>query len=134
MADLSITPADVVPGTQSRRSTLIAAVAISAGQAVYINASNQLALADCSADTTAGAVGIAVNSCAPGQPCTFHAEGDLEVGSVITAGTIYVLSATAGGIAPATDLASTNLVTILGVGIDATSIQVGIQATGIEVA
>jgi hypothetical protein len=47
----------------------------------------------------------------------------LTFNAVLTAGTIYVQSATAGGIAPAADLASGHHVTILGVATSTTNLE-----------
>jgi hypothetical protein len=55
------------------------------------------------------------------------------MGSIITAGTIYVLSSAAGGIAPAADLGASDYVTILGVGKTATVLSVHIHASGNQV-
>jgi hypothetical protein len=134
MADISVTASSVVPGATARRQTKTASVAITAGQVVYVNSSDQLALADNDASaTTAAAVGIALNSCAANQPCSYATSGAVTFNAVLTAGTIYVLSATAGGIAPAADLASDDYVTILGVASSTTSLTVNIFASGHQV-
>lgn len=134
MTDLTVTASAVVPTSTSKTQTKIAAVAITAGQVVYVNSSNQLALADNDASALTPAVaGIAINSCSAGQPCSYTTEGDLTMGSIITAGTIYVLSSAAGGIAPAADLGSSDYVTILGVGKTATVLSVHIHASGNQV-
>ena len=71
MADLSFTSADVrdaTPVNQSFKINLIAAVAITAGQAVYLNSSGKAALADASAAGTATCIGIALETVSIGQP------------------------------------------------------------------
>lgn len=134
MADISVTASSVVPTATTKRQTKVAAAAITAGQVVYVNTSDQLALADNDASaTTAAAVGIALNSCAADQPCSYATSGAVTFNAVLTAGTIYVLSSTAGGIAPAADLASGDYVTILGVASSTTSLTVNINASGHQV-
>jgi hypothetical protein len=134
MVDIAITAANVAPTASTQRLTKIAAAAITAGQAVYVNASDRLALADADLSATAAAaVGIALNNAAANQPCSYAVGGDVTINAVATVGTIYVLSGTAGGVAPAADLASGDFVTVLGVGKTTTSIQLAVNATGIEI-
>lgn len=134
MTDISVTASSVVPGAGAKRQTKTASVAITAGQVVYVNSSDQLALADNDASTTtASAVGIALNSCAANQPCSYATSGPVTFNAVLTSGTIYVLSATAGGIAPAADLDAEDYVTILGVASSTTSLTVNIFASGHQV-
>src|SRR5690348_11017500 len=104
MTDVSVTAASVAyTGTSVK--TKKAGVAITAGQAVYYDATTgTLKLADANASAaTASAVGVALNSCASGQWCTYLEEGLYTVGGTTAVGTIYCVSATAGGIAPIAD-------------------------------
>jgi len=134
MVDIVVTASAVKPTASTKTQTKRASVAITAGQAVYVTAADVLALADNDASAlTQAAVGIALNSCAADQPCSYATEGDLTMGSIITAGTIYVLSSTAGGIAPAADLGAADYVTILGVGKNATTLSVKINVSGNQV-
>jgi hypothetical protein len=134
MADISVTAASVVPTSTTKRQTKNAAAAITAGQVVYVNSSDLVALADNDASvTTAAAVGIALNSCAAGQPCSYATSGDVTFNAVLTAGAVYVLSSTAGGIAPVADLASDDYVTILGVASTTTNLTININASGHQV-
>lgn len=115
MADLSITAANVQPGT----GTVILGTAgetITAGQAVYLKASDGrlwLAQADGTA-AEADVVGIALNGGAAGQPVHYAADGTLTIGATTVKTTAYVLSAAAGGICPQADLVSTNKIVYLG--------------------
>lgn len=133
MADLTITASQVVPGTGAQFTDLVAAVAITAGQAVYKNTSNQAALADNDASsTTARAIGIATNGAAASQYVRVQYAGELTLGAgaAPTNGVVYVLSSTAGGIAPAADLASGDYTTILGVGIGSNKIKMNVFPSG----
>lgn len=113
MADLVITPANVIKGSVTAYPNLtatgIAGETITAGQAVYINASdsNKIYKADANASSSsAAAVGIALHAALAGQPVQYMTSGALTFGAILTVGQYYVVSATAGGIAPTADLAS----------------------------
>lgn len=126
MADLTIVPGDV---QNTDTATLVdgdAAVDVLAGQVVYKNSNGKYGLAEADGATPLFKVlGIAVNSAKADQPlevCT----GDIAFvtgAADVAIGEIYVLSATAGGIAPAsTDLVPGMNIQVLGVGISATEI------------
>lgn len=120
MADLTITVSQVLgDASQQHQKTKIAGVAITAGQAVYYDdAAGNLKLADANALASSKAVGIALHAAAAGQPCTYQYDGDvtLGAGAAPVVGTIYCVSAGAGGICPWADLVATDRVTILGIG------------------
>ena len=131
MADLTITAANVVPQAGSTIKSATAGVAIAAGQPIYINTTtNQAELADANALASAEVAGIAVNSAAAGQPVSYVSNGPVALGSVLTTGAVYVLSSTAGGLAPVADLSSTEYTSILGVASSATVLAVKINNTG----
>jgi hypothetical protein len=92
--------------------------------------------ADALTQAAADVIGIALTSAATSQPTSAQAGGSIALEAVagITVGEIYVLSDTVDGkIAPAADLVSTNWVTVLGVGISATEIKLGILVSGVQV-
>ena len=127
MSALTITAASVAQGSNANTSTGIAAVAITAGQVLYLNSSNQLALADADLSSAAAAVvGVALHGAASGQPITYQAGGDITIGATVTAGAIYVLGATAGAINPASDLTTNWRTSIIGVAISASVIRLKI--------
>ena len=106
--DLSITAASVVPGARAVKVQGTAGATLTAGQLVYLDATAgtfKLADADASA-TTAVVVGLTANGAASGQPVTIITEDDdLTVGATLSmSAPVYVLSATAGGIAPVADV------------------------------
>lgn len=106
-ADVSVTAANVVPGSRARIVTGIAGATITAGQTLYLDSSTSTyKLADANASAaTAAVVGIAVSGAASGQYVSVNVEDDdFTPGFTLTTGTVYVLSATAGGIAPVGDL------------------------------
>lgn len=124
MADISITAANVVPGTSATQVQGTAGATITAGQAVYYDSASSLTWKLAQADGTAlesgsgTQYGIALCGASSGQPFvvdTVDTNG-ITIGGTTVVGTIYCVSATAGGICPWADLASTNYVTVLGVG------------------
>lgn len=120
MTDISVTAANVVASNAAVRKRGIAGATITAGQTLYADsaASYVLKLADNDASAaTAVIVGIALNGAAAGQPVEYVVEDpDFTPGATVAAGTIYVASSTAGGIAPAADLGQGDYCTVLFVG------------------
>lgn len=110
MADLTITPANVIAQAGANASEGTAGVAITAGQMLYKNASDgKMYLADANLSLAAAtALGVALHAAAVGQPIRYAISGDVAFGAILTVGAIYVLSATdsSGAIAPVADLAS----------------------------
>lgn len=140
MADVSVTATSVAPitGSGAGVDTVIehgiAAETITAGQSLYLNTSNQWAKADANLSAAAAAAkGIALNGAAQNQPIAVATSGTLTCGFTATVGTIYVVSATAGGIAPAADLASGWYTTIIGVGLTAGTISLPFHRSGVAV-
>ena len=135
MTDLVITPADVQRGAGAITKQVSALSAVTAGQVVYKDSttSNRApADADGAADMRV-VEGIALGGAAADQPFIVQTDGDIELGSIITVGEIYVLSDTAGGIMPAADLEAGDYVSIIGVGISNTTIRLGILNSGVAV-
>lgn len=129
MAALTVTVAEVLGDYTGDIYTGIAGATITAGQSVYLDSTTstvKLADADASA-AAAAAIGIALHAALAGQPIRVQRTGDVTIGATaaMTVGTIYVVAATAGGIAPAADAeaASTWYVTPLGVAITAAKLR-----------
>lgn len=134
MADLSITAASVVRGSNALVENGIAGATITQGKTVYKEAaSGQYKLADSdSATAEANAVyGIALNSASSGQPLTVQTGGDITIGATLTVGADYFLSETAGGIQPGADVATAEKMVALGYAISATVLRLRIQNLGI---
>lgn len=96
---------------------------ITAGMSVYFNSSTSLWMKADANDTavksgSGTSYGIAACGSSNGQALSIITadSGGLTIGGTTTAGTVYVVSATAGGICPWADLTSTQYVTILGIG------------------
>jgi hypothetical protein len=136
MADVSITAANVVAGANAVIQHGIAGATVTAGQPLYRDSSDgRLKLADCDASaTTAACVGLALHGASNGQPLAFTADDDdFTVGGTVAVG-IYVLSGTAGGIAPVADLAAADYVVFIGAAKSTSKMKVKIVNAGAVVA
>lgn len=132
MTDLVITAANVVAGSNATRDTGTAGETITAGKAVFLNvATNRWMLSDNNGTGTRTVKGIALNGASANQPVAVLKDGDITIGAILTAGTDYWLSATAGGICPRADL-DVGMDTIqIGVAKSATVLAVNIQDPGV---
>lgn len=132
MADLVITPANVLEGTAARKQTKTAGAQITQGDSVFIDSSDQMQAAQKDVDAaSAAAVGIALNSAEAGQPVTFQSGGDIDVGATLVVGETYVVGAAAGGIAPIVDVVGTEFSTILGIATAAGVLKMGVLQSGV---
>lgn len=137
MADLSITAANVA-GTAGEwtQEQVTAGATITAGQAVYLDssASNVAKLAQSDGTAAEATVrGIAMCGGASGQPIIIAKSGDIDLGATLTVGETYVLSETAGGIAPIGDLTTGDYVSHIGVATAADNLKISIVNSGVEV-
>ena len=136
MADLSITATNVAPSSGSVTIDVTSGTTITAGKACYVLDSDGKAyLADTNSGTAAARAlrGIALNGASAGQPVRLQTAGQITIGATVGVGTVYVLSATAGGIAPVTDLASGHYTSIVGVGLTSAVIGLNIYNSGVAV-
>jgi len=127
MADLAITAANVKASANSTTNSGIAGEAITAGQPVYSDASDEkkLKLADSNDLDLTNVIGIALNDAAADQPVNYvRKDPSLTIGATVAIGEVYVLSSTAGGVAPVADLSAGQEAVIMGVGISTTQIAV----------
>lgn len=135
MADISVTAGNVAEYANGQTAWGTAGETITAGQTLYLNSTTgKLMKAD--ADTAAESVckGIALNGGSLNQPIKYIYGGEYTAGGTVAVGTVYVVSATAGGIAPLADLTSGDYVSILGVASTAARIKLNIFNSGIAVA
>ena len=135
MADISITAANVVKGSNAVVEPGTAGATITAGQVVYKDASDgKYKLADADSATAAAKAprGIALNGASNNQPLSILRSGDITIGATLTAGTAYYLSpTTAGGICPLADVASGDDVVLLGLAESTSVLAVDIQISGV---
>ena len=133
MAVLSITATSVVQGSNAVTEAGLAGAAITAGQVVYRDdTSRKFLLADSVSATAATRrpLGIALNGAALNQPVVVQKAGDVTIGAALTAGVVYYLSGTAGGICPAADLASGDYPCVIGMAKTTAVLTIDIQTTG----
>ena len=130
MADLTITAASVVPGTDASVKGGRAGEAIAAGKVVYLDSATKtwkLADNDAVLAESHKAVGIALNGASLNQPIDVQISGSITIGATLVAGTDYYLSATPGGICPRSDLGAGKAVCLIGLAASTTVLNVGIE-------
>lgn len=124
MADISVTAGNVLAGSNAKTKKGTAGATVTAGQPVYEDSSDNFSLKPADANASAAAakaVGIALHGASDGQPLEYvYEDDDFTPGATLSLSVaadsgVYVLSGTAGGIAPVGDLASTMYPVILGV-------------------
>jgi hypothetical protein len=117
MADITITPANVIAAAGASLASGIAGATITAGKIVHASPANGRMILS---DADAAGIGlvtkfyIALNGASDGQPVALAAAGDIALGVSMTAGTSYYLSPVAGGIAPRADVLTGDNVIFLG--------------------
>jgi len=117
MAALSITAASVAAGSNAQIVSGKAGETITAGKAVYRDASTgEYLLSDADGTGAKQVTGIALNGASDGQPLQVQTGGDINLGATLTAGTTYYLGPTAAGdIGPLVDVASGDDPIIIGI-------------------
>lgn len=132
-ADLSITASAVVPSANAQINEATAGATITAGQLIYLDSTDldtksrpKAKLADANSATAAvrSVAGMAINSASAGQRVSYVYQDPALViaASGLTAGTIYGLSATAGGLAPSADFTTGWYVSVVAVAKNTTTI------------
>ena len=134
MTALAITAANVVAGSDAVVEYGIAGVAVTAGQAVYLDeaSTGKYLLADTNSATAAArkARGVALNNAAANQPLVIQKGGQITIGATLTAGIVYYLGGTPGAIVPVADLTTGDYPCVIGQASSTTVLVIGIQATG----
>lgn len=140
-ADVSVTAASFLPSSGALYANGIAGEAITIGQLVYEStADGRYYLADANVATKWQVAGIAsATAAAAGQSLSIvYFDPSLTLGGTLSmSAPVYVLSATAGGVAPSADIAAGWYPVVLGVAISTTKIQFNprrIQGTAVAVA
>lgn len=122
MVDLVITPANVIAGEGAKKKTIKAGGTITQGKVLYRKADGTYDLADADTLATAKASGVALDAVSSGQDGIMQSHGLIAIGATVTAGMVYVVSPTAGGICPITDLTSGDYVWEVGIGASTTEL------------
>lgn len=135
MTDLSVTAANVVPGTDARQEVGVAGETITAGQALYkssttgkwMKADSNSATAEAQAATAIALTGSSLN-----QPIVVQTSGTITIGATMTAGIQYYLSDTAGGICPVADIGSGEYVDLVGLSTSTTVMTLNFKYSGVS--
>ena len=132
MADLTITAANVKATSNTGTILVQFGEAVDQGETVYLKAADwKHWLSDNSTTALAAAVGICLTSNIADGYGLIAVSGDIDLGSTLSVGEVYTCSSTAGKIHPDTDLATTEILTVLGFGKTAALFTLGINQTGI---
>jgi hypothetical protein len=131
MADLSVTAANVRGYGQHITGTLGGTV--TAGQPVRKQADGTFIAATDASLAGSQVEGIALTGGGSGQPFIYQKGGNINPGATVAVGKVYVLS-TSGGIAPVDDIASSEYITVIGVGISTSLIKMGIIVSDVQAA
>lgn len=118
MADLSQTPANVTWVSGNRPFVGKAGATIAAGVPVYLNTSTlEYEAADADTDAASEFAGVSITGGVDGRDMLIAPPGAvINWGATLTAGTIYVVSTTAGAVAPWADLSTGDYVVVLAIG------------------
>jgi hypothetical protein len=123
MADITITPASVLPPASGKFTDGVVGETVTAGMLLYLKDADSLWYkADCLTLEKAGGTDInklkwAMAGATAGQPCPLLTVGqEITLGAVLSQGRVYALSATAtsGKMCPIADLVNTNILVVLG--------------------
>lgn len=132
MADLAPIVANVAAGTGAITSVGIAGVAMVAGDTLYLDSvTTTLKLGDCDALASAAIVGIALHAAGVGQPVRYLTAGEINLGTTIDIGEVYIQSGNAGKIGIVEDLAIGDFTTIIGIGKTTAILTLAIRAGGV---
>jgi hypothetical protein len=133
MADLSISAASVGRGgaTTEIQQNCQFGEAMTQGQPAYLSTDNKWYKADADTSAASMAKGIVMTPASTSGYGDIALSGPVAIGATVTVGQVYVVSTTAGGIAPYSDLGTGDYVTILGVADTTSTIKLSINATGI---
>ena len=116
MADITVTAANVAATSNTVTSLVQVGESVTQAQPLYLyTTDNKYYKADADVLATSKAAGIALTPASTDGYVLMATDGLVNLGATLTVGQVYVASTTAGGIAPYSDLATGDYVTLLGV-------------------
>ncbi len=118
MADITVTVANVAWVSGKRPFVGKAGATVARGKAAYLNLTTlKYELADADTDAESVCAGIFLSDGYNGADVLIAPPGAvINWGATLTAGTIYVLSTTAGGVAPWADISTGDYTVVLAIG------------------
>lgn len=134
MADVSITAANVLPGAGAVTENGVAGETITAGQAIYKDATGNWMKADADSATALArdARAIALTGSSLGQPITVQRSGDITIGGTLTGGLPYFLSNTPGGVCLIADVGTGEYYDVIGIAKSATVMKLLFGYSGVS--
>lgn len=136
MADLTIIALNVVADFNATIVVGVAGEALSAGDVVYADSADSDELKQAIHTGTAAqaaAVGIVLADAADTAAVTYITAGELSLGSILTAGAVYVVSGTAAKIAITGDQGSGDYTTVIGAALSTSTLKVKFVVGGVAV-
>ena len=134
MADITITAANVIAGSNAATENGTLGAAATAGQALYKSSTDgrwYLADNNGASEMIRKATGIALNGGGVGQPVRVLLSGLCTIGGTMTAGVAYYLSDTPGGICPVADIGSGEYSCLVGIATTTAILDVKFQYSGV---
>ena len=131
MTDIAPTAANVKASSNTTVVRVQYGEAVDQGEVVYLKSDDKYWLAYNANSTVAAVKGVALTPNVADGWGIIATAGDIDIGDTLAIGTIYTVSSTAGAIHPEADLATTELVSVVGFGKTAALLTLSIQATGI---
>lgn len=132
MADISITAANVAIGSAATQYSFVQfGETVTQGHSVYLKTDGKYWKADADGLATAEGRGIVLTPSGADGYGFIVTDGPMIMGATLAVGTTYVVSTTAGGIAPIADLGSGDFPCILGTATTASLLQVDISFAGV---
>ena len=137
MGAISITAANVGEDTTYVGNSFIDRIAgatLTAGMACYYNSADGRVYA-CDNDVLASAecIGIASHGASAGQPLRLQRTGQITIGGTSAAGVPYFVGAGAGTIELLADVTTGKFLSLIGIGVSATKIKLGLLNSGVAV-
>ena len=135
MADITVTPANVLDVERVKKAVGVAGEDIDAGCPIYEKIESdgikRMFLCDNSGTSEAKVKGVAMTSSASHQPVVYSTDGTIAPGAALTSGMAYFVSNTPGGICPSTDIATAGeQISMVGIAVSATDLLLIIKPTG----
>lgn len=137
MANIAITPGNVIAGANARTFNGTSGATITAGHVLYYDSATakyKLAICDAATEAQRTPAGIALNNASAGQPVTVLVSGEVTIGGTIEAGVSYYLTDASGRIGTVDQLTTGDYPVLLGMGKSTSVLFVSILNPGVALA